>query len=85
MFELRKKQKLKNKTNKMENQTIKNREDYLFQQKIEEDKEMKIELLKSFQKKMWKLHSSEQEYSKRWEKQNTEFIISEIEKIIYSM
>ena len=85
MFELRKKQKLKNKTNKMENQTIKNREDYLFQQKIEEDKEMKIELLKSFQKKMWKLWNSEQEYSKRWEKQNTEFIISEIEKIIYSM
>jgi|GWRWMinimDraft_11_1066019.scaffolds.fasta_scaffold17558_3 hypothetical protein len=69
----------------MENQTIKNREDYLFQQKIEEDKEMKIELLKSFQKKMWKLWNSEQEYSKRWEKQNTEFIISEIEKIIYSM
>jgi len=34
---------------------------------------------------MWKLNSSEQEYSKRWEKQNTEFIISEIEKIIYSM
>jgi len=69
----------------MENQTIKNREDYLFQQKIQEDKEMKIELLKSFQKKMWKLWNSEQEYSKRWEKQNTEFIISEIEKIIYSM
>ena len=69
----------------MENLTINKREEYLFNQKIEKDKEMKIELLKSFQKKMWKLHSFEQDYSKRWEKENTEFIISQIEKIIHSM
>jgi hypothetical protein len=69
----------------MENSTINKTEDYLFNQRIEKDKEMKIELLKSFQKKMWKIHSLEQDYSKRWEKENTEFIISQIEKIIYSM
>jgi hypothetical protein len=69
----------------MENKTINQFANLKFQEGIEKDKEMKIELLKSFQKKMWKLWNSEQEYSKRWERQNTEFIISEIEKIIYSM
>ena len=69
----------------MENKTINQFANLKFQEGIEKDKEMKIELLKSFQKKMWKLHSLEQDYSKRWERQNTEFIISEIEKIIYSM